>query len=100
MSDEHRRGVATALLLEPTTALENNEKSLLLALFIIQFALGSQGATVRKEVSSNVAVRKLSGMFSSGGEVLIKLGIRIDSTRTSEGVARCVGALSLFDPCI
>lgn len=39
-----------ALLLEPTTALENNEKSLLIAFFIIQFALGAQGATVRKEV--------------------------------------------------
>lgn len=97
VSDEQRRGVAQALLLRPTTAVEFQRLSRLNALYLLQFAMAARGATARDMTWSDIAVNTFPGMFPAGGKEQPVLCFYVSATKTTEGVVRCIGALPHVD---
>lgn len=97
LSDEQRRAVSQALLLQSTTAMALHKHSVLNALWLMQFSLEARGATVRDLAWSDMAVHTFPGMFGGGeGAEMASpdtLCADISATKTSEGIVRCVGAL-------
>jgi len=67
MSDERRRGVNKALLLEPTTALNFRTESILSTLFTVKFALEARRASTRALAWSDLTVHQFTGMFAAAG---------------------------------
>jgi len=97
VTDEQRRGVAQALLLRPTTAVEFQRLSRLNALYLLQFAMAARGATARDMAWSDIAVNTLPGMFTASGKDQPVLCFYVSATKTTEGVVRCIGALPHVD---
>jgi len=97
VTDEQRRGVAQALLLRPTTAVEFQRLSRLNALYLLQFAMAARGATARDMAWSDIAVNTFPGMFTASGKDQPVLCFYVSATKTTEGVVRCIGALPHVD---
>lgn len=85
------------LLLRPTTAREFQRLSRLNAVCAWQFALAARGATARELTWSDMAVNTFPGMLVAGGKDLPVVCVYIAATKTTEGVVRCIGALTLVD---
>jgi len=67
VSDERRRGVNKALLMEPTTALNFRKESMLSTLFTMQSDIEARRATTRDLAWSFFAVHQFTGMFAPAG---------------------------------
>jgi len=97
VTDEQRRGVAQALLLRPTTAVEFQRLSRLNALYLLLFAMAARGATARDMAWSDIAVNTFPGIITAGGTDQPVLCFYVLATKTTEGVVRCFGALPHVD---
>ena len=64
MTDEQRRAVSIPVLLQAKTALEYHNDARLNTLWLMQYALGSRGATARELTWSDLRVRAFAGMFA------------------------------------
>jgi len=64
VTDEQRRAVFISLLMQEKTALEYHKDARLNALWLLQYALRSRGATASELTWSDVRVRAFSGMFA------------------------------------
>lgn len=99
VEDEQRRGVANALLIKPTPALEFQKLSRQFAVNKNYFTLEAQGATTRDVTSSDVAVNTFPGVFSAGGKNLNVLCLYIAATKTAEGIVLCIRDFPQVDSC-
>ena len=60
-------GVCLSLLMESTTAEQYGGNVNLNTVWVMQFALGSRGATVRELIWSDMSVRTFPGIFQDDG---------------------------------
>ena len=93
VSEEQWEEASRRLRLTPTTAVEYQLKSVLASLFMCAFSLDARGGTARGVTWSDLAVRRLTAMFSGLGGPIFVLCKYITASKTMEGIVHIIGAL-------